>query len=179
MASGDTKTEALLNILGSGGDYSELSGSGNTKTQDYIIAAINKMEELEKKIDEGGGGGGGSSSMVLYALSDDFRTNGGTVILYTDIGLTTAVKVSEVHAALSEGKTLTVVVRSSSDGGSASRDTLVAVGSSYPKQCTSATMDDIGMHIYFYIDIDGVKETLECWDGPTADATFNVYRSSF
>lgn len=55
MASGDTKTEALLNILGSGGDYSEIDGSGNTKTQDYIIAAIKKIKELEEKIDEDSG----------------------------------------------------------------------------------------------------------------------------
>lgn len=104
MASGDTKTEALLNILGSGGDYSELSGSGNTKTQDYIIAAINKMEELEKKIDEGGGGGGGSALTTLYAPFSVTSSQQSTVHIYHDEALTQAVTGGDLYDILgSEG----------------------------------------------------------------------------
>ena len=52
MASGDTKTEALLNILGNGGDASKYDGSGNTKTQNYILDAIGRMESVEEEVEE-------------------------------------------------------------------------------------------------------------------------------
>lgn len=47
MASGDTKTEALLNILGNGGTGDEYRGSGNTKTQNYILDAIDRINALD------------------------------------------------------------------------------------------------------------------------------------
>lgn len=46
MANGDTKTEALLNILGNGGDASEYRGCCNTKTQQYILDAIDRIESI-------------------------------------------------------------------------------------------------------------------------------------
>lgn len=52
MASGDTKTEALLNILGNGGSYDKYDGSGNTKTQNYIIDAIDRIESVEAEVEE-------------------------------------------------------------------------------------------------------------------------------
>lgn len=52
MASGDTKTESLLNILGNGGSYTRISGSGNTKTQNYIIDAIDRIEAVEEEVEE-------------------------------------------------------------------------------------------------------------------------------
>lgn len=52
MASGDTKTEALLNILGNGGSYEGISGCGNTKTQDYIIDAIDRIQTVEDEVEE-------------------------------------------------------------------------------------------------------------------------------
>lgn len=52
MASGDTKTEALLNILGNGGDASEYQGCCNTKTQGYILDAINRVNNVEEEVEE-------------------------------------------------------------------------------------------------------------------------------
>ena len=52
MASGDTKTEALLNILGNGGSIEGISGCANTKTQNYIIDAINRIQDLEDELEE-------------------------------------------------------------------------------------------------------------------------------
>ena len=46
MASGDTKTEALLNILGNGGTGDEYRGCCNTKTQQYILDAIDRINNL-------------------------------------------------------------------------------------------------------------------------------------
>lgn len=46
MASGDTKTEALLNILGNGGSGDEYRGCCNTKTQQYILDAIDRINSL-------------------------------------------------------------------------------------------------------------------------------------
>lgn len=52
MASGDTKTEALLNILGNGGDASSYAGCCNTKTQNYILDAINRVQNVEDEVEE-------------------------------------------------------------------------------------------------------------------------------
>lgn len=52
MASGDTKTEALLNILGNGGDASEYKGCCNTKTQNYILDAIDRVQNVEDEVEE-------------------------------------------------------------------------------------------------------------------------------
>lgn len=57
MASGDTKTEALLNILGNGGDASQYKGCCNTKTQQYILDAIDRIDSLDP--------GGGSTINVV------------------------------------------------------------------------------------------------------------------
>lgn len=46
MASGDTKTEALLNILGNGGDPTPYRGCCNTKTQQYILDAIDRIDSI-------------------------------------------------------------------------------------------------------------------------------------
>ena len=52
MASGDTKTEALLNILGHGGSVDGITGSGNTKTQDYLVDAIGRIQGIEDEVEE-------------------------------------------------------------------------------------------------------------------------------
>lgn len=52
MANGDTKTEALLNILGNGGDSSAYRGCCNTKTQSYILDAIDRVESVEEEVEE-------------------------------------------------------------------------------------------------------------------------------
>lgn len=52
MASGDTKTEALLDILGNGGDASSYRGCCNTKTQSYILDAIDRVQNVEDEVEE-------------------------------------------------------------------------------------------------------------------------------
>ena len=52
MASGDTKTEALLQILGNGGDSSKYKGCCNTKEQAYILDAIDRVQTLQDDVDE-------------------------------------------------------------------------------------------------------------------------------
>lgn len=52
MASGDTKTEALLNILGNGGDPTPYVGCGNTKTQNYILDAIGRVNGIEQEVED-------------------------------------------------------------------------------------------------------------------------------
>lgn len=52
MASGDTKTETLLNILGHGGTVDGITGSGNTKTQDYLVDAIGRIQGIEDEVEE-------------------------------------------------------------------------------------------------------------------------------
>ena len=52
MASGDTKTEAMLNVLGHGGSVDGITGSGNTKTQDYLVDAIGRLQGIEDEVEE-------------------------------------------------------------------------------------------------------------------------------
>ena len=47
MASGDTKTEAMLNVLGNGGSGDEFRGCCNTKTQQYILDAIDRINAIQ------------------------------------------------------------------------------------------------------------------------------------
>lgn len=47
MANGDTKTEAMLNVLGNGGSGDEFRGCCNTKTQSYILDAIDRINALQ------------------------------------------------------------------------------------------------------------------------------------
>ena len=52
MASGDTKTEAMLNILGNGGSAAAYRGCCNTKTQSYILDAIDRVQAVEDEVEE-------------------------------------------------------------------------------------------------------------------------------
>lgn len=52
MASGDTKTEAMLNVLGNGGSGDEFRGCCNTKTQQYILDAIDRVQSVEDEVEE-------------------------------------------------------------------------------------------------------------------------------
>ena len=51
MASGDTKTEAMLRILGNGGSADAYRGCCNTKTQSYVLDAIDRVQGLEDEVD--------------------------------------------------------------------------------------------------------------------------------
>lgn len=51
MANGDTKTEQMLNVLGNGGDASQFRGCCNTKTQSYILDAIDRVQTVEDEVE--------------------------------------------------------------------------------------------------------------------------------
>lgn len=51
MACCDSKTDALLNVLGNGGSIEGITGSGNTKTQNYLVDAINRVQNLEDEVE--------------------------------------------------------------------------------------------------------------------------------
>lgn len=53
MASGDTKTEHLLDVLANGSSADiPTDNCCNTKTQNYILGAVNRMISLEEEVEE-------------------------------------------------------------------------------------------------------------------------------
>lgn len=71
MASGDTKTEALMNILENGGSIEGISGSGNTKFQDYIVDNILSIDSAKDAIASKGGTVGDTG---LAGLADEIAS---------------------------------------------------------------------------------------------------------
>lgn len=55
MASGDTKTEALMDILENGGNIDGIAGCCNTNLQNYIIDSINSVSEAKASVTAKGG----------------------------------------------------------------------------------------------------------------------------
>lgn len=55
MASGDTKTEALMNALENGGDIDGIAGCCNTNLQNYIIDSIDSVTDAKDAIQNKGG----------------------------------------------------------------------------------------------------------------------------
>lgn len=55
MASGDTKTEALMNALENGGDIDGIAGCCNTNLQNYIIDSIDSVLDAKNAIQNKGG----------------------------------------------------------------------------------------------------------------------------
>lgn len=51
MAKGDTKTEQMLDILGNGGSADQFRGCCNTKTQSYILDAIDRVQRVEDEVE--------------------------------------------------------------------------------------------------------------------------------
>ena len=75
MASGDTKTEALLNVLGNGGSGDEFRGCCNTKTQQYILDAIDRINSIQP------GGGVNVVQTTGTSTTDVMSQNAVTVAL--------------------------------------------------------------------------------------------------
>lgn len=80
MASGDTKTEALMNILENGGDIEGISGSGNTKFQDYIVSNIDSVNSAKSAIASKGGTTGDTGLAGLSTEIASIPSGGGATI---------------------------------------------------------------------------------------------------
>lgn len=99
MAKNDTKTENLLDILGNGGDASEYANrKANTKTQNYILDAIERIEEIE-----GGGGGGGGGTTNFNQLTNRPKYNGSVMTGSTNIPKVTTYSAG-TNISISNGK---------------------------------------------------------------------------
>ena len=75
MASGDTRTEAMLNVLGNGGSGDEFRGCCNTKTQQYILDAIDRINSIQP-----GGGINVIDNLESYSTTDALSANMGRVL---------------------------------------------------------------------------------------------------
>ena len=159
MASGDTKTEALLNILGNGGSVDGITGSGNTKTQDYLVDAIERLQRIEDEISSGG-------CVTFYAKDGDVE-DGKTVHLYKDAEFTMAATVQEVWDAVYSGKDIKIISKSTTETDYSFRIIWNMVQAYYPATCTVHSMDQTGFQLYF--SYAGSKNTIELttFRGPT------------
>lgn len=71
MASGDTKTEQLLDALENGGDVSKIIGCCNTNLQNYLIESIDSLNDAKDVITEKGGTVGDTG---LAGLADEIES---------------------------------------------------------------------------------------------------------
>lgn len=170
MASGDTKTEALLNILGHGGNVDGITGSGNTKTQDYLVDAIERLQRIEDEISGGGGGGGGS---VTYYLSVTPYVDRNGVTVYSDIDCTTPISLKTYFSSLRSGKTVRIQYRA----GSGEYDNL------YSFQIVSAVLTNVDTQEAYneiepfgaFFDSNGTMRRLGTYE-LDPDATVDAFR---
>lgn len=170
MASGDTKTESLLNILGNGGSIEGITGSGNTKTQDYLVDAIERLQRIEDEISGGGGGGGGG---VIYYLSVPPYVDRDGVTVYSDINCTTPISLKTYFSSLRSGKTVWIQYRTGSD----EYDNLVSY------QIVSANLTNVDTFDAYneiepfgvFFDSNGTKRRLGTWE-LDPDATVDAFR---
>ena len=51
MANGDTKTEQMLDVLANGGSTAAFRGCCNTKTQNYILDAADRIQAVEDEVE--------------------------------------------------------------------------------------------------------------------------------
>ncbi len=75
MASGDTKTEAMLNILGNGGSAAAYRGCCNTKTQSYVLDAIDRVQGLEDEVNELKNNPDVADIVATYADLEEYDTS--------------------------------------------------------------------------------------------------------
>ena len=144
MASGDTKTESLLNILGNGGSIEGITGSGNTKTQDYLVDAIERLQRIEDEISGGGGGGG---SVILYVKYSDLA-DGNEISLYKDADFNSVATIQEIWQAAYDGKDIKIIQKRTTEDSLSSRTTYNVYQVFYPAVCTIGSMDEVGMNLY-------------------------------
>lgn len=135
MASGDTKTEALLNILGHGGSVDGITGSGNTKTQDYLVDAIERLQRIEDEIS----GGGGS---VTFYSTVSLTSAANNVSLYSDKACTNAIQTADFFQAIRSGKT--VFLQSGGSGDYDPRTVVQIMSALITNVDTSDAYDDVG-----------------------------------
>lgn len=92
MASGDTKTEALLKALENGGEIDEIVGCCNTKMQDYILDNIDAVNSAKDAITNKGGTVGDTGLAGLAEEIETIPSGGGldfgTVTYSPDYGQT-------------------------------------------------------------------------------------------
>lgn len=78
MASGDTKTEALLKALENGGEIDEIVGCCNTKMQDYILDNIDAVNSAKDAITNKGGTVGDTGLAGLAEEIETIPSGGGS-----------------------------------------------------------------------------------------------------
>lgn len=78
MASGDTKTEALLKALENGGELDNIVGCCNTKMQDYILDNIDAVNSAKDVITSKGGTVGDTGLAGLAEEIETIPSGGGT-----------------------------------------------------------------------------------------------------
>ena len=77
MASGDTKTEALMDILENGGNIDGIAGCCNTNLQNYIIDSINSVSEAKASVTAKGGTVGNTGLAGLASEIAGIPSGGG------------------------------------------------------------------------------------------------------
>lgn len=99
MASGDTKTEALMDILENGGNIDGIAGCCNTNLQNYIIDSINSVSEAKASVTAKGGTVGDTGLAGLASEIAGIPSGGGSAVPkyamvkyypYIDLGATGA-----------------------------------------------------------------------------------------
>lgn len=75
MANGDTKTEQMLDVLANGGDTSQYKGCCNTKTQNYILDAADRIQAVEDEVEEMKNNPDVADIVATYAALQDYDTS--------------------------------------------------------------------------------------------------------
>lgn len=101
MASGDTKTEALMNALENGGNIDGIAGCCNTNLQNYIIDSIDSVIDAKDAIQNKGGTVDYDAG--LTSLPDEIATipSGGAgdwgTVTYDDNGTDKTVTIQDAY----------------------------------------------------------------------------------
>lgn len=74
MANGDTKTEQMLDVLANGGSTAAFRGCCNTKTQNYILDAADRIQAVEDEVEELKNNPDVVDIVDTYAALQDYNT---------------------------------------------------------------------------------------------------------